>query len=136
MSWPLLFLFSNLFIKSLFLQTFFYCVSVTDWPCFYDRVPQKNDQGFGGIQQGSLCVDTMGNFQDGILGLFPCHNSGGNQVTPTCAITLTHHSLLFCVVLKGLLLGSSISILPFKDATPVSFRSELFTSYILTIFKQ
>jgi len=24
----------------------------------------------------------------------------------------------------------------FKDAMPVSFRSELFTSYILTIFKQ
>jgi len=24
----------------------------------------------------------------------------------------------------------------FKDDTPVSFRSELFTSYILTIFKQ
>jgi len=26
--------------------------------------------------------------------------------------------------------------LKFKDAMPVSFRSELFTSYILTIFKQ
>jgi len=30
----------------------------------------------------------------------------------------------------------SFDIKIFKDAMPVSFRSELFTSYILTIFKQ
>jgi len=29
-----------------------------------------------------------------------------------------------------------VTIVPFKDARSVSFRSELFTSYILTIFKQ
>ncbi|XP_052767612.1 polypeptide N-acetylgalactosaminyltransferase 2-like isoform X1 [Mya arenaria] len=43
------------------------------------RVPKKDDQAFGSILQGVMCIDTMGNFADGILGLFQCHNSGGNQ---------------------------------------------------------
>lgn len=45
------------------------------------RIPDKGDQAFGSITQGNMCVDTMGNFADGILGVFPCHNTGGNQVS-------------------------------------------------------
>ena len=46
------------------------------------RVPDREDQAFGSIVQGSMCMDTMGHFADGVLGLFPCHHAGGNQVRP------------------------------------------------------
>jgi hypothetical protein len=50
-------------------------------PCdiFY-RVPGHQDQAFGSIQQDNNCMDTLGNFADGNLGIFPCHFAGGNQV--------------------------------------------------------
>ncbi|CAH2076007.1 unnamed protein product, partial [Iphiclides podalirius] len=31
------------------------------------------------IRQGSRCMDTMGHLVDGTLGMYPCHNTGGNQ---------------------------------------------------------
>ncbi|XP_033639807.1 polypeptide N-acetylgalactosaminyltransferase 2-like [Asterias rubens] len=43
------------------------------------RVPDKQDLAFGAIQQGSMCMDTLGHTEDGTLGLYECHNSGGNQ---------------------------------------------------------
>ena len=45
------------------------------------RVPDREDIAFGSIRQEAMCIDTMGNFADGVLGVFPCHNAGGNQVT-------------------------------------------------------
>ena len=47
----------------------------------YYRVPDKQDIAFGAVQQGSMCIDTLGHFSDGTIGLFVCHNTGGNQVT-------------------------------------------------------
>ena len=46
-----------------------------------DRVPDREDIAFGSIRQEAMCIDTMGNFADGVLGVFPCHNAGGNQVS-------------------------------------------------------
>ncbi|GFR81520.1 polypeptide N-acetylgalactosaminyltransferase [Elysia marginata] len=43
------------------------------------EVPNSQDVAFGSIKQGKQCMDTMGHFADGNLGLFPCHNAGGNQ---------------------------------------------------------
>lgn len=48
--------------------------------CFDCRVPDKQDIAFGSIQQGSMCMDTLGHVHQGTLGLYDCHNSGGNQV--------------------------------------------------------
>ena len=45
------------------------------------RVPDRQDVAFGAIQQGTMCMDTLGNFADGTVGMFTCHNSGGNQVS-------------------------------------------------------
>ena len=42
-------------------------------------IPDKQDIAFGTIQQGSLCIDTLGHFSGGSVGLFTCHNTGGNQ---------------------------------------------------------
>ncbi len=47
----------------------------------YDsRVPDKQDVAFGSIQQGHMCMDTLGHFTEGTVGIFACHNTGGNQV--------------------------------------------------------
>ncbi|CAL1540950.1 unnamed protein product [Lymnaea stagnalis] len=43
------------------------------------KVPSAQDVAFGSIRQRADCMDTMGHFADGILGLYPCHNAGGNQ---------------------------------------------------------
>ncbi|XP_006817428.1 polypeptide N-acetylgalactosaminyltransferase 2-like [Saccoglossus kowalevskii] len=43
------------------------------------RIPDKKDIAFGALQQGHLCMDTLGHFTDGTLGLYECHNTGGNQ---------------------------------------------------------
>lgn len=40
-------------------------------------------QAFGEIKQGTDCVDTLGhNNVGGSVGLFKCHDAGGNQVKP------------------------------------------------------
>ncbi|XP_013105881.2 polypeptide N-acetylgalactosaminyltransferase 2 [Stomoxys calcitrans] len=41
------------------------------------QVPDSYE--FGQFRQGEFCLDTMGNLADGTVGLFQCHNTGGNQ---------------------------------------------------------
>lgn len=43
------------------------------------EVPPNQALIYGMIKQGEMCMDTMGHFADGSIGLFHCHNSGGNQ---------------------------------------------------------
>ncbi|PIK36103.1 Polypeptide N-acetylgalactosaminyltransferase 2, partial [Apostichopus japonicus] len=42
-------------------------------------IPDKHDLAFGSIKQGAMCLDTLGHTQGGTIGLYECHNSGGNQ---------------------------------------------------------
>lgn len=44
------------------------------------RVPDHQDIAFGALQQGQNCLDTLGHFADGVVGVYECHNAGGNQV--------------------------------------------------------
>lgn len=44
------------------------------------RVPDHQDIAFGALQQGTNCLDTLGHFADGVVGVYECHNAGGNQV--------------------------------------------------------
>lgn len=49
--------------------------------CLLDsRVPDHQDIAFGALQQGTNCLDTLGHFADGVVGVYECHNAGGNQV--------------------------------------------------------
>uniref|UniRef100_A0A3Q3J792 Polypeptide N-acetylgalactosaminyltransferase n=1 Tax=Monopterus albus TaxID=43700 RepID=A0A3Q3J792_MONAL len=43
------------------------------------RVPDHQDIAFGALQQGGNCLDTLGHFTDGVVGVYECHNAGGNQ---------------------------------------------------------
>lgn len=48
--------------------------------CCVFRVPDHQDIAFGALQQGGNCLDTLGHFADGVVGVYECHNAGGNQV--------------------------------------------------------
>lgn len=48
--------------------------------CLFPRVPDHQDIAFGALQQGGNCLDTLGHFADGVVGIYECHNAGGNQV--------------------------------------------------------
>lgn len=55
------------------------------WKCrsfalLFLRVPDHQDIAFGALQQGGNCLDTLGHFADGVVGVYECHNAGGNQV--------------------------------------------------------
>ncbi|XP_041988565.1 polypeptide N-acetylgalactosaminyltransferase 2-like [Aricia agestis] len=50
------------------------------------------------VRQGARCLDTMGHLVDGTLGMYPCHNTGGNQEWTFDNGLLRHHSL--CVSLS------------------------------------
>lgn len=52
------------------------------------RVPDHQDIAFGALQQGGNCLDTLGHFADGVVGVYECHNAGGNQVA------LNQHTLV------------------------------------------
>jgi len=41
------------------------------------EVPERRPAGT--IRQGELCLDTLGRLADGAIGLYTCHNAGGNQ---------------------------------------------------------
>uniref|UniRef100_A0A8C6L5C6 Polypeptide N-acetylgalactosaminyltransferase n=1 Tax=Nothobranchius furzeri TaxID=105023 RepID=A0A8C6L5C6_NOTFU len=45
----------------------------------YGKVPDHQDIAFGALQQGGNCLDTLGHFADGVVGVYECHNAGGNQ---------------------------------------------------------
>lgn len=55
-------------------------IKLNEYFCFYFRVPDHQDIAFGALQQGTNCLDTLGHFADGVVGVYECHNAGGNQV--------------------------------------------------------
>uniref|UniRef100_T1GDE0 Polypeptide N-acetylgalactosaminyltransferase n=1 Tax=Megaselia scalaris TaxID=36166 RepID=T1GDE0_MEGSC len=45
----------------------------------YPELQVPETQQIGVLRQGQLCLDTMGHLIDGTVGLYQCHNTGGNQ---------------------------------------------------------
>lgn len=43
-------------------------------------IPTSEGGPGGALKQGNACLDSMGHLLDGNVGLYPCHDSGGNQV--------------------------------------------------------
>ncbi|XP_017777755.1 PREDICTED: polypeptide N-acetylgalactosaminyltransferase 2 [Nicrophorus vespilloides] len=64
---------------------------------------------FNEIRQGSFCFDTMGHLIDGMVGLYQCHHTGGNQdwgLTSTGFIK--HHDL--CLGLSEFVKGEQVTM--------------------------
>ncbi|KAL3873200.1 hypothetical protein ACJMK2_036345 [Sinanodonta woodiana] len=73
------------------------------------KVPDRQDVAYGSVRQGTMCMDTMGNFADGILGLFPCHNAGGNQEFSLTKEGGIRH-LDLCATMTGTMPGSVLKL--------------------------
>ncbi|XP_069118379.1 polypeptide N-acetylgalactosaminyltransferase-like [Argopecten irradians] len=73
------------------------------------KVPNTQDVAFGCIQQDTMCVDTMGNFADGTLGVFPCHFAGGNQEFSLGKDGMIRH-LDLCLTLTSTSEGNTIKL--------------------------
>ncbi|XP_071963044.1 polypeptide N-acetylgalactosaminyltransferase 2-like [Antedon mediterranea] len=73
------------------------------------RVPDKSDIAFGALQQGNLCIDTLGHIHDGTIGVYECHNSGGNQEFSLTKDKLIKHADL-CLTLLDKNPGSEIKL--------------------------
>jgi len=64
------------------------------------KIPDSQDITYGSIRQGSFCLDTLGHLVDGVVGLYTCHGSGGNQEwSLTKAGTIKHSDL--CLALEN-----------------------------------
>lgn len=44
-------------------------------------IPTSEGGPGGSLKQGTACLDSMGHLLDGNVGLYPCHDTGGNQVS-------------------------------------------------------
>ncbi|KAI5643358.1 ricin-type beta-trefoil lectin domain-containing protein [Phthorimaea operculella] len=62
------------------------------------QVPSLPGTPSRAIRQGLRCLDTMGHLVDGTLGMYPCHNTGGNQEWRYEGGLIKHHSL--CISLS------------------------------------
>lgn len=57
------------------------------------------------LRQGIFCLDTMGHLLDGLVALYQCHHTGGNQEWAfTAGGYIKHHDLCLALVnfVKGL----------------------------------
>uniref|UniRef100_A0A2C9LFP0 Polypeptide N-acetylgalactosaminyltransferase n=1 Tax=Biomphalaria glabrata TaxID=6526 RepID=A0A2C9LFP0_BIOGL len=84
------------------------------------KIPSVQDIAFGSIKQGNDCMDTMGHFADGILGLYPCHNSGGNQEFSLTKDGEVKH-LDLCVTLVDTRAGNEVKL---YQCTPGNYKQQ------------
>jgi len=73
------------------------------------KIPDSRDATYGSIRQGGLCLDTLGHLVEGTVGVYSCHNSGGNQEwSLTRAGTIKHSDL--CLALSTPAAGSELKL--------------------------
>jgi len=73
------------------------------------KVPHATDVAFGSIRQGGLCMDTLGHAHDGGVGVFDCHDTGGNQEwAMTKDQTIKHGDL--CVSAPDTSVGATVQL--------------------------
>lgn len=56
-------------------------------------IPTSEGGPGGSLKQGSTCLDSMGHLLDGNVGLYPCHDIGGNQVSIGSALFMLRPSV-------------------------------------------
>ncbi|KAL1139494.1 hypothetical protein AAG570_006478, partial [Ranatra chinensis] len=79
------------------------------------KVPSGMGVELGSLQQGPWCLDTMGHLSSGTVGLYPCHNTGGNQEwTLTESGFVKHHEL--CLTLTSESPGAPVLMNPCQNA--------------------
>ncbi|KAK0165728.1 hypothetical protein PV328_004227 [Microctonus aethiopoides] len=70
-------------------------------------IPTSEGGPGGALKQGSACLDSMGHLLDGNVGLYPCHDTGGNQEwSLTKDGLIKHHDL--CLTLPMYAKGTTL----------------------------
>lgn len=72
------------------------------------NIPHAITAKVGEVRQGIFCLDTMGHLLDGVVALYQCHHTGGNQEWAfTSNGYIKHHDLCLSLVhyVKGLYLS-------------------------------
>lgn len=65
------------------------------------------NNSIGSLRQGSYCLDTMGHLSDSTVGLYQCHDTGGNQDwSYNKNGQIKHHDL--CLTLVNFIKGSMV----------------------------
>lgn len=79
----------------------------------YPELQVPETQNVGTLRQNHFCLDTLGHLIDGIVGLYTCHNTGGNQDwTITKRGQIKHHDM--CLTLVNFIRSSHV-VLKFCD---------------------
>ncbi|XP_059615210.1 polypeptide N-acetylgalactosaminyltransferase 2-like isoform X1 [Phlebotomus argentipes] len=79
----------------------------------YPELVVPETTALGSLRQGPYCLDTMGHLTDGTVGLYQCHDSGGNQEwSITKRGQIRHHDL--CLTLVNFAHGSMV-VMKFCD---------------------
>jgi polypeptide N-acetylgalactosaminyltransferase len=73
------------------------------------QVPSKKDISFGVFQQDSYCMDTLGHSVGGPIGMYICHNTGGNQEWVLTEDNKLKHGEL-CAALGSSMEGSELTL--------------------------
>ena len=81
---------------TVYVLLYLYCNSIY---VFMYRVPDRRDVTYGAIQQGSQCFDILSRVAGEPVGLFVCHNTGGNQVR-VIIYKLCNYSVVKCLMTK------------------------------------
>lgn len=82
------------------------------------RIPDKHDLAFGSIKQGAMCLDTLGHVLGGTIGLYECHNSGGNQEFSLTKDGSIKHADL-CLGVSSKQSGSPITLAGCRSGNPL-----------------
>ena len=86
------------------------------------RIPNPDEVSFGAIRQGQMCLDTLGRLDSGLVGLYSCHGSGGNQEWSLTKTGKIKH-LSFCLAVDSLPSLSTPTPTLSSVALPVKLRS-------------
>lgn len=63
------------------------------------QIPHATSSKIGELRQGAFCLDTMGHLIDGVVALYQCHHTGGNQEwSLTSGGLIKHHDLCLTLV--------------------------------------
>ena len=73
------------------------------------KIPEEDADERGTLQQGGMCLDTLGHLTGGAVGLYPCHGTGGNQAWHLTKSGNIKHSDL-CVSLERGIGGSEVKL--------------------------
>lgn len=77
-------------------------------------IPQSVSTLFGSVRQRHMCLDTLGHSADSTVGLYLCHDTGGNQEwTLEDNTYIKHHDM--CLTIPNTVPGTLVLMQPCED---------------------